>query len=230
MSTAAGARGPRGPYAKTAARRVQILDVAIEVFGRLGYRGGSLREIAERVGLTDTGVLHHFGSKQRLLIAVLERREALSREGRPPQEGLSLLDGLRELVAHNATTPGLIQLFVTLSAEATDPDHPAHDFFVARYEEVSQYFVDQLAVARDAGQISEDVDLNQATQQLIAVLDGLQLQWLLNNKVDMVAAFDQFLDGYRRLLGARQPPHSRSNNHRPTPRPDPNHQSDLDRS
>jgi AcrR family transcriptional regulator len=210
MSTAANTRGPRGPYAKTAARRAQILDVALDVFGRLGYRGGSLREIAGRVELTDTGVLHHFGSKQRLLIAVLEHREALSRQGRPPQEGLSLLTGLRELVAHNATTPGLIQLFVTLSAEATDPDHPAHDFFVARYEDVTQYFVDQLAVAREAGQISPDVNLTEAAEQLIAVLDGLQLQWLLNDKVDMVAAFDQFLQGFRHTLGVGDSSHSSS--------------------
>lgn len=205
MSTAAGTRGPRGPYAKTAARRAQILDVALDVFGRLGYRGGSLREIADRVGVSDTGVLHHFGSKQRLLIAVLEHREALSREGRPSREGLALLNGLRELVAQNATMPGLTQLFVTLSAEATDPDHPAHDFFVARYEDVTQYFVDQLTVARDNGQISAHVDVTEAARLLIAVMDGLQVQWLLNDKVDMVAAFDRFLEGFRHTLGVGAP-------------------------
>jgi AcrR family transcriptional regulator len=184
---------------------MQILDVALDVFGRLGYRGGSLREIADRVGLSDAGVLHHFGSKQQLLIAVLEHREALSRQGRPPREGLSLLDSLRELVAHNATMPGLIQLFVTLSAEATDQDHPAHDFFVARYQDVSQYFVDQLELAREVDEISPKVDLTEAAQQLMAVLDGLQVQWLLNDKVDMVATFDQFLEGFRHTLGVRGP-------------------------
>lgn len=222
MSTAASTRGPRGPYAKTAARRTQILDVALEVFGRLGYRGGSLREIAERVGLSDTGVLHHFGSKQRLLIAVLEHREALSRQGRPAAEGLLLLNGLRELVAHNTTTPGLTQLFVTLSAEATDPEHPAHDFFVARYEDVTQYFVDQLVVARDTGQISANVDVTEAAQQLIGVMDGLQVQWLLNDKVDMVAVFDQFLEGFRHTLGVRGPARARRTaTQRTTPRATP---------
>jgi AcrR family transcriptional regulator len=224
MSTAASTRGPRGPYAKTAARRAQILDVALDVFGRLGYRGGSLREIADRVGVSDTGVLHHFGSKQRLLIAVLEHREALSRQGRPSQEGLALLDGLRGLVAQNASTPGLTQLFVTLSAEATEPDHPAHDFFVARYEDVTQYFVDQLEVARDDGQVSADVDVTEAAQQLIAVMDGLQVQWLLNDKVDMVAAFDQFLEGFRHTLGVRGRARPRGGAGRQTPRAKPSPQ------
>jgi hypothetical protein len=96
--------------------------------------------------------------------------------------------------------PGLVQLFVTLSAEATDPDHPAHEFFVARYEEVTRYFVDQLASAREAGQVSADADLTAAAQQLIAVMDGLQVQYLLT-KADMVTAFDQFLEGFRSTLG-----------------------------
>ena len=161
-----------------------------------------MREIADRVGLTDAGVMHHFDSKEQLLLAVLEHREAISRQGRPRQQGLALLDDLRELVARNATMPGLIQLFVTVSAEATDPDHPAHEFFVARYEEVTRYFADQLAAARDAGQVRADADLTAAAQQLIAMMDGLQVQYLLT-KVDMVAAFDQFLEGFRRTLGIR---------------------------
>ena len=159
-----------------------------------------MREIADGVGLTDAGVMHHFGTKQQLLIAVLEHREAIARLGRPRRQGLALLDDLRELVAHNATMPGLVQLFVTVSAEATDPDHPAHEFFAARYEELTRYFADQLVAARNAGQVSAEVDLTAAAQQLIAVMDGLQVQYLLT-KADMVTAFDQFLEGFQSTLG-----------------------------
>jgi AcrR family transcriptional regulator len=203
VTSPARPRPGRGPYAKTAARRAHILDVALEVFGKQGYRGGSVRTIAQRVGLTDAGVLHHFGSKQQLLTAVLEHRESIARNSRPAQEGLGLLDGLRELIAHNATVPGLVRLFVTLAAEATDPEHPAHDFFVARYDDVTGYFVAQLTAAKDAGELSEDADLLAAAHQLIAVMDGLQVQWLLNERLDMVATFDQFLEGFRTTLGVR---------------------------
>jgi AcrR family transcriptional regulator len=203
VSTAPRPSGPRGPYAKTEERRTQILDTALEVFARYGYRGGSLREIADRVGLSDAGVLHHFGSKEQLLIAMLEHRDAVDRRRWSPEgQGLAFLDGLRGMVEYDATVPGVIQLFVTLSAEATDPEHPAHDFFVARYQDVTRLFVEQLTVAQEAGQISAEVDLTRAAAVLIAVLDGLQVQWLLDDKLDMVAAFDQFLDGFRRSLGA----------------------------
>jgi AcrR family transcriptional regulator len=203
VSPAPRSGGPRGPYAKTEERRTQILDTALDVFARRGYRGGSLREIAERVGLSDAGVLHHFGSKQQLLIAVLEHRDAIERRRWSPEgQGLAFLDGLRGMVEYDATVPGVIQLFVTLSAEATDPDHPAHAFFVARYQNVASHFVDRLTTAQEAGEIGPEVDLARAAQLLIAVLDGLQVQWLLDDKLDMVAAFDQFLDGFRRSLGA----------------------------
>jgi AcrR family transcriptional regulator len=175
------------------------------VFARRGYRGGSIREIAERVGLSDAGVLHHFGSKQQLLIAVLEHRDAVERRRWNPEgQGLAFLDGLRGMVEYDATVPGVIQLFATLSAEATDQDHPAHAFFVARYQDVTRHFVEQLATAQEAGQIGAEVDLTRAAALLIAVLDGLQVQWLLDNRMDMVAAFDLFLVGFRRSLGAAE--------------------------
>jgi hypothetical protein len=71
---------------------------------------------------------------------------------------------------------------------------------------VTRHFVEQLTIAQDAGQISVEADLTRAAQLLIAVLDGLQVQWLLDDRVDMVAAFDQFLDGFRQILGAAGTP------------------------
>ena len=51
---------PRGNYAVTAERRATILQSAFEVFAKYGYRGGSLKDIAEIVGISEAGILHHF--------------------------------------------------------------------------------------------------------------------------------------------------------------------------
>ncbi|MGP4049872.1 TetR family transcriptional regulator [Streptomyces sp. 2A115] len=66
----------RGPCAKTAARRAQIVRAARDSFTERGYAGASLRDIAERTGITQAGLLHHFRSKDDLLCAVLAQREA----------------------------------------------------------------------------------------------------------------------------------------------------------
>ncbi len=52
----------------TAAPR--ILAAAMELFGTQGFEATSIRQIANRCGLTDAAVLYHFGSKRRILAAV----------------------------------------------------------------------------------------------------------------------------------------------------------------
>ena len=188
--TASAPRRRRGPYAKTAARQQQIVDAAIEVFATQGFRASSLREVAARVGLSQAGLLHHFGSKEALLVAVLESRErsSLSRA-----EGLSAVDALRALVADSVANPGLIRLFTVLSAEATDPEHPAHEWVTRRYAATRHEFTEALRQLQAEGGLSRDADPAAVAAQTVAVFDGLQLQWLLNPTLDLVAAVDHYI-------------------------------------
>ncbi len=73
-----GRAARRGPYAKSEERRRTILDAAHEVFAAHGYRGGSLQDVADKVGLSQTSLLHYFPSKRDLLMAVLERRDEIT--------------------------------------------------------------------------------------------------------------------------------------------------------
>jgi AcrR family transcriptional regulator len=180
----------RGEYAKTAERRRHILATALEVFAESGFRGASIREIAARVGMTDTGVLHHFGGKGKLLLAVVTQKE--QEDG-----GVALRDPyLRDLVARNASRPGTVRLSTTLSAEATDPAHPAHEHFVDRYESVRQKTANRLAQERAEGRIPASVDPETAARLMMAVMDGLQIQWLLDPSLEMEAAYTDFIEHY----------------------------------
>ncbi|WP_210751737.1 TetR family transcriptional regulator [Nocardiopsis alborubida] len=67
----------RGSYAKGVAKRGEILDAALTVIGRDGYSRATVREIADAVGLSQNGLLHHFGSKERLFVEVLRHRDEL---------------------------------------------------------------------------------------------------------------------------------------------------------
>jgi AcrR family transcriptional regulator len=191
---------PRGTYAKTAGRRREILEAGIEVFSAGGFRSGSIREIAERVGMSQAGLLHHFANKNELLAAVLELRDDKSREYTDGSEddGLETIRGLISLVEYNASVPGLVELHTTLSAEATAPDHPAHDYFVQRYAWVSSFITTAFERVRDAGQLASGVDPAGAARGMIALMDGLQVQWLLDRtSVDMAEETRQYV---RRLI------------------------------
>lgn len=174
---ATGRQGSRSRgYANGRATREDILEAAFEVFGREGYRGGSLREIASRVGISHPGLLHHFGSKAELLTAVLARRD--ERDGadfdRDVAESGDLFGSLVRAVERNAQRPGIVSLFTTLAAEATDPDHPAHAYFVNRYRSLRARFADSMTA-----EVRSGVPPEIASWLLVAAMDGLQLQWLL---------------------------------------------------
>src|SRR5690349_10120991 len=66
----------RGSYPKGQAKRQEIVDAALVVFGRSGWNSGSMREIAKRVGLTPAGLMHHFKNKEELFTEVLRQRDA----------------------------------------------------------------------------------------------------------------------------------------------------------
>lgn len=161
--------------------RALILEAAMQRFAVSGYRASSLRDIAASAGITHPGLLYHFPNKASLLSAVLEYRDELGAQERPVRGELGL-DALRSLVAsarHNETQRGIIELYVTLSAEATGADHPAHDYFVRRYRSLLERTTDAYRLAADQGQLRPGVEPVPAAQQLVALLDGLQVQWLL---------------------------------------------------
>jgi AcrR family transcriptional regulator len=187
-------RGSRGPYAKTAARRQEILDAALAAYAEAGSRGVSVRDIAQRVGMTDAGVLHHFGSREALLAAVIEARDTAAAEEYSPESVL----WRTELLAENAATPGLVKLFLDIAAASADPDHPGHAFFTERYRRLREQIAALLLVGpppvlRSAEPVS-DPDADWAARVLLAATDGLQLQWLLEPSIDMAGDIGRLRD------------------------------------
>jgi len=182
---AAPERRRRGTYAKTEATRQAILDAALEVFSGSGYRSGSLREIALRVGMSEAGLLHHFRNKSALLEAVLEEKDERARSIVPTgsDDGAAVLRGLVALAEYNASIPGVVELFATLSGEATAPDHPAHAYFVRRYAFTRSTIERALTNLERDGRLRHGMTPRRAAITIIAMMDGLQVQWLLDRSV-----------------------------------------------
>ncbi|GAA1953382.1 TetR/AcrR family transcriptional regulator [Microbacterium deminutum] len=173
----------RTGYSKGRARREEILSAAVRAFANAGYSGASILEIAAACNITRAGLMHHFRTKEELLIAVLDRREALDREvflahdsGR--LDGLGVLRGMVALARHNETVPGLVQLYVVVSAESTSLEHPAHAYMHENYRRVRSGIAWALRGARQAGILASGVDPASGAVRLLALEEGLQRQWL----------------------------------------------------
>jgi AcrR family transcriptional regulator len=187
-------------------RRLEIIAAATELFGTAGYRGTGLAGIAAQVGVTQAGLLHHFGSKENLLEAVVRHRseqDAALIEEIIGTGGLGMFDRLALLARHNTKRAGLSQLFTVLVAENLLPEHPAHDFFLERYRDLRSALVTALKEGRKRGEIRKDVDLKAVSRRIVAGLDGLQTQWLLDpDDVDLVEGYKELGAALKRELRA----------------------------
>lgn len=192
---------PKGDSTVTEARRQDILKAAFEVFSKSGYRGGSLSQVSEIVGITEAGILHHFKTKGNLLIAVLGYREDLAAEitGIEDASGIHWVNGWLKLIEYNISVPGILELYCIVSAEATAEGHPAHEYFKKRYEYVIGVATRALVKIQDDGYMRENLDPVDLARAVVALSDGLQVQWLLDRKWEMIDEHKAF---FRRVLTA----------------------------
>ncbi len=170
-------------YARGRATKSHLLDVARDHFAEFGYRGSSLRDIAQRAGMSHPGLLYHFPAKEALLMAVLERRDQVDGEVNPVrgEDGLVALRNLVQSAYRNEGNRGVVELFAVVSAEATSADHPAHDFFVARYERLVERVTLAFENVKATGLLRDGIVPGIAAVQTVALMDGLQVQWLLGS-------------------------------------------------
>jgi AcrR family transcriptional regulator len=163
-----------------AERRQQIITAATRLVAERGFWGLSMQDVAADCGLTVPGLLHHVGSKDGLLIAILEHRDAEDERALGTLltgTTATLSEVCAALVRRNATQPEIVRLFAVLQAESLAPDHPAHDYFAARQQRILEKLTE---LAKDVSDEPETL-----ARRIIALMDGLQLQWLRSPGLDL---------------------------------------------
>jgi AcrR family transcriptional regulator len=181
---------------RTRLRKEQVIRAAVRSFGQDGYHGARLADIAKAAGVTEPGLLHHFPSKAYLLMEVLAERDRMDQQRFSPSgsgEAAGLVASLQALVEYNQTVPGLVQLFTVLVAESIDEQHPAHEFFLQRYQDIRRQILEAIRQAQTLGEIRVDLPAEDLAVLVYALMDGLQIQWLYEpDKVNLARLFDQF--------------------------------------
>ena len=177
------------------AQRERVLRAATELFAAHGFRGTSLDAVATAVGITRQGVLHYFPSKTHLLLGVLEQRDEDDAAGAQRYRDTSDLPGaLLSIIERHRAQPELPRLNTVLVAETVNPEHPAHARFRDRYRANRARTASAVEAAQAAGRLNPAADPTRLATVLLAVMDGLQLQFLLDpESVDMVEPFAELL-------------------------------------
>lgn len=177
------------------------------MFGSSGYNGGSLRQIAERVGVSPGTINRHFSSKEDLLRAVLDRWEAEVSERLEGRGlgGLSELHKLREGMQYHEEHPHLLGLFLLTVTESGAAEHPARSFMHSRYSDLLEHYRRNLRLAVENGEVEpmDDRSIDFEARSLIAFMDGIEIQYLLEPDFSLVEAFDEYWERSLRRWGAR---------------------------
>ena len=177
--------GSRGRYPKGILRRQQILDRAIEVFAEVGFEGASLRTLGEAIGVSHAALKRYFDSREELFLEVLREKDRQAQEEAEGRSGDSL--GLAESLEDYASkVPGLMALRHSMVARALELDNQlSREFFLDRYRKLREDTIHTLRLAREAGIVRKDIPLESAAALIVATLDGLSTQWLLDPKVNI---------------------------------------------
>jgi AcrR family transcriptional regulator len=175
-------------YPKGDAKRQEILTAALRVISERGYRNSSLQEIADSVGLTKAGVLHYFDSREGLLVEVLRQRDSIDTAAFGGSDS-DAVDLLEHAAQHNHDVPGLVELFSRLVVESEAPEHPGHDYIAERYDAITGRLADSIRLRQDSGEMRHDLDPAVFARVLVALSDGVQLQWMHDRSIDMRATY-----------------------------------------
>lgn len=190
MSSEAARKVPVDPAELTPkGRRTRraILEAALELFAESGTNAVSLRAIAGAAGISLAGLLRYFPDRDELVVASLRLRDVETVYGTLGHDSLSpedlehpgrVFEAFVDAVRHNEERPGALAVFSKVAAEATSPDHVAHPHFRERYARIRAALDEAFAAHFALTGSTSDPAI--AATSLMALSDGLQIQWLLD--------------------------------------------------
>lgn len=88
------------------------------------------------------------------------------------------LDAWVDMVAHNQRHPDGVALYTAMSAAVIDAQHQAHPWFRQHLLGAIEYLVNAIEHGKERGEVRADAPSEQIARKLVALSDGLQVQWL----------------------------------------------------
>jgi AcrR family transcriptional regulator len=189
---------PRGRYQKSDISRERILEAATEVFATRGYAGAGVDRLAERSGIAKTAIYYHFGNKEGLLAAVLERAatqwidgiQSAAKQGGDPLQRLDrALAGMRAMLEER---PWIYKLFQILALEVADEKPEIRATLRAILDKARDAIVDGMREAFGAPVPGAD----QVAGMMLSILDGISLGMQIDDQISLDEVFTEL----RRLV------------------------------
>jgi AcrR family transcriptional regulator len=202
---------PKTSSAKGLETRERIIDVAVRFIARNGARGTSLGDIAAEAGVSQAGLLYHFGSKEALLNAVLDRHLAFTEDWLwgDPDPGLGIYWAIAKHMSSWPSEPqddgvyALLGMNTVVLGENVSEDTDLHPRLVDGYRTTIDRVATTLHNAQERGEMRRDVDTRLQAMEIIAFCYGLEAAWLVNPKIPVGDAAAQWAKEQTARLAAQ---------------------------
>ena len=185
----------RGRYSTGVRRRAEIVEAAVRVFGIRGYGAATIKGIADEVGVSPAAVLRYF-TKEELLTEVLrqwDRQQPFVSEAAP---GLPAIRAFVDLMRYHVEHRGFLELYLTFATETSDATHPAHEYMRGRYARTVAQIRRSIGEAVTLEQVPpmDDATLDYEAACFLAILDGLEIQWIHNPRIDLPGLVGEYVE------------------------------------
>lgn len=191
-------------FAKGDDRKQRILTIALRLLTRNGWRNTTLSQIAKEAGVTPAGLLHHFESKEQLLHAVVDARDA-DDDAHADRTG-DLIEEIARVGERIHRAPQLVGSFAVLLVENLTPDAPLHDRLLARHKAAIDIVADLIRRGQVAGRYRNDFDPALKAIQIVSLVNGLEIAWLLDPSIP----FQDTIQEYAQSLAREFAPYTAS--------------------
>jgi AcrR family transcriptional regulator len=188
------------PYATLLAkgedRKQRILAIAERLLARSGWRNTSLAQIAKEAGVSPAGLLHHFESKEQLLNAVLDARDA-DDDSHADRSG-DLITEICRVAERFNRAPELVGTFTVLLIENIAPDAPLHDRLLKRQQAAVGIVAGLIENGQRAGRYRQDFDTATKAVEILAFVNGMETAWLLDPSIPLADVFKGYAEALAR--------------------------------
>ena len=208
MSPATAPAKAPSPATKGEETRAAILTAAVEQASAGGFESLTIGTLAEKTGMSKSGLFAHFGSKLDLQLAALDEasRQFIEQVFMPAMKAPRGLRRYRALVEnwiswpHRASLPGGCPIDAA-SREYQHQPGPMRDAVVERQKQLDRELAKAIQMAIDTGELEAGTDARQLAFETLGII-------LAFNRVDLLfgsqeaterarTAFDRLVDQYR---------------------------------
>lgn len=186
--------------------RQAIIEVTTRLFASRGYAGTSLDLIAKEANTSKSSIFWHFENKEDLLFTVVDRAMSeweleagslLLAEPNPAAQLGTLIDLYRGLAEKR---PDTLRLLLGLLLETADGNDKVKARFQKMYRGYRKSIQIILEEGVESGVFRKDVAPAHLSAMVLALFDGLFIQWLLEPAEVSGAVFDSMKRSVLRLV------------------------------